>query len=158
MLAVTVYPVYVHRHCLLALDLTVTLTPFEWFKVACTIIAAVGSLAVFFWGRDRAVAINEAESGRDIRDLHRRIDKADGLSSRLSSYVQGLPTRADFDKLQADATRIHIAQDDHIARLSDVAARLDVRAAHLERRANIVEERLARWPWRRSDETIGGGG
>lgn len=75
------------------------LTPFEWFQVAAAIGAFFAAAAVYLWGRDRAVAISEAISDERMKMVYHRLSEAGAVTSKLASYVQGLPTKADTDAL-----------------------------------------------------------
>ena len=87
------------------------ISPFEWFKIAATIGAFIGASAVWLWGRDRATAIASAVEEQGLAFVHRRIDddrahvhqrfeQGNALVSKLSSYVQELPTRHEYDERQ----------------------------------------------------------
>ena len=87
------------------------ISPFEWFKIAATIGAFIGAASVWLWGRDRATAISSAVEEQGLAFVHRRIDddrahvyqrfeQGNALVSKLSSYVQELPTRHEYDELQ----------------------------------------------------------
>ena len=92
------------------------LSPFEWFQVIGWSITVLGATGAFLWGRSRSEA---RESGR-IKSLEGRMEKADAQTSRLASYVQGLPTTIEhraiwnaIDKLREQETDIR----ERIARL-----------------------------------------
>ena len=86
------------------------ISPFEWFKIAATIGAFIGAAAVWVWGRDRATAIASAVEEQGLAFVHRRIDDdrahvyqrfedGNALLSRLTSQVNGLPTRPEYTEL-----------------------------------------------------------
>lgn len=71
------------------------LTPFEWFQIVASLAAFLGATAVFVWGRSRS----ETRNDERLRHLEIAVADAGGHTSKLASYVQGLPTRADTTEL-----------------------------------------------------------
>lgn len=115
------------------------MTPFQWFQVASFIVACIAAAAVWIWGRDRthtvATAVSAAVDEQQIAFVHRRIDddrshvhqrfdQASALISKLSSYVQELPTRHEYDELSKA-----------VSSLATEYARMRERIALLEGRA-----------------------
>lgn len=93
------------------------LTLFDWFKVASAMGAFIAAVAVWLWGRDRAHAVSSAVDAQQLGFIHRRIDddrryvherfeQANTAVSKLSSYVQELPTRHEYDDLARRITAL----------------------------------------------------
>ena len=93
------------------------LTPFEWFRAGAWLASAVAAVAVWIWVRERASAIAAAVDEQGLAYAHRRIDdesthahqrfeQGAALYSKLSSYVQELPTRREHAEMMQTVTHL----------------------------------------------------
>jgi hypothetical protein len=115
----------------------------ESLRLGASVLGLLGGIAVWFLGRDRAIAMSDAVNDVHLVNINRRLDEASAQCSKLAGFVQGLPTRKELDAVEARQVDEHKLRRDinqdigHLdMRLTKVEVRLDDhvrRIDHLDR-------------------------
>jgi hypothetical protein len=115
----------------------------ESLRLGASVLGLLGGIAVWFLGRDRAIAMSDAVNDVHLVNINRRLDEAAAQCSKLAGFVQGLPTRKELDAVEARQVDEHKLRRDinqdigHLdMRLTKVEVRLDDhvrRIDHLDR-------------------------
>ena len=71
------------------------------------------------------------------------------LQQTIREHATTFQQKLDSEHTQRRA--VVSALDVNMGRLSERVLKIEIQVDHLEKRADIVDERLARWHWRRSD-------
>ena len=98
----------------------VDLTPFQWFQVIVSLVTLLGGVAVWFWGRDRVVAVSGAVHDERIAEIGRRVASIEAVQE--DAHLLRRDMNRDIGGIDKRLTKIEVHVDDHARRLERVEA------------------------------------
>lgn len=105
-----------------------------WFQIGSVVLSA---LIVWL-----------ASSGRLGYATGRFVQRRERDAEDIAELQRAVKTKAEFRIVVPKVQEL----SDVMIRISERMAKTEVRTDHLEKRADVIEERLSRWKWREADE------